>query len=158
MCQCVIYWIMPFFFTITRCLICILDRSYCVIFQYRRTCENIFLNVACSFNYFYLVCKVFFKVTIKNKIMEACSNDLPTWKKNTETFKIMRVCLQKKKGFCLYQLIHMAELVEDDTEVTSFDLSLASTYWYNYFWEVCLLLTGGTVIWISSFYWLILKC
>ena len=38
----------------------------------------------------------------------------------------------KKKGFRVYQMEQMAELEEDDTETSVFDLSMASTYSYRY--------------------------
>ena len=71
---------------------------------------------------------------LKNKIMAACSSHLPAClESHRESLRIMRECLQNKKGLRLYQMEKMAQLVVlDESEAVEFDPKLASSYTYKY--------------------------
>jgi len=72
---------------------------------------------------------------LKNKIMAACSSHLPAClESHRESLRIMRECLQNKKGLRLYQMEKMAQLevLDEIDSPVEFDPKLASSYTYKY--------------------------
>ena len=70
--------------------------------------------------------------------MDACSIKLPKClANNSESLKIMKDCLQNKKGLRLYQMGKMAQIStntsdDQDSSEVDFDSKLASSYSYKY--------------------------